>query len=237
MKKSFTLIELLVVIAIIAILASMLLPALSKARDKARAISCVNNKKTLGLGYALYTDENAGSYPYILYNGSCAETANWAGFTSYDATGGQVKSLWTQLYGGTYNSQVRWKDIECPSLIYTPEPTFKMVCGQLFNGMVLFTSPKASRVVDTVKKPSTKVVLLCNLVEEGKQKYIYFFRPHWNWNGTAIQNAGSYTAARKGPHNLGAALLFCDGHVSVEKQNYWLTSTSNLIEQIFNPNM
>ena len=62
MKKPFTLIELLVVIAIIAILASMLLPALAKAREKARSIACVNNLKTHALAALMYGDDNDGYF-------------------------------------------------------------------------------------------------------------------------------------------------------------------------------
>ena len=93
-RSAFTLIELLVVIAIIAILASMLLPALARAKAKGERIACLNNLRQIGLFMQLYTEENSDTFPAHRNQGlntsdAARSLTNWWGTTIVTYGGGK----------------------------------------------------------------------------------------------------------------------------------------------------
>lgn len=76
-QRRFTLIELLVVVAIIGILVTLLMPSLSRARDKARIAVCASNIRQVGIGLAMYVDDNNGRFPMKVINAWWI--SNWTG--------------------------------------------------------------------------------------------------------------------------------------------------------------
>ena len=236
----FTLVELLVVLAIITILAALLLPALAGARAKARAISCLNNARQLGLASQIYTDEFGERLPYNLGTAEIRAAVAQNQFLNWNSSimdwevgnGDNTNTALVTLGGiGPYTSRAA-KIYKCPNDNFVNDlqaaagwsarvRTFSM------NAMI-GDAGQFSKSGANVNNPNYRQFFKTTQIAQPAQIFV-FIEEHPNSidDGYFINNPeqSTWTNLPAAHHNGAVNVSFVDGHVEMHK---WIESSTKL---------
>jgi prepilin-type N-terminal cleavage/methylation domain-containing protein len=183
LKNAFTLIELLVVIAIIALLMSIMMPAMTKIKDQAKAATCLSNLHQLGIACNMYTIDNKGQMPdleefdwvtplYQYYKDikilRCPSASKPKYITSYDE----------ELVGEKFKAWLKWRD-------YDQDGVQDRVIGSYGINMYIGENAKEPRIdrilwKTTVIKGATYVPVLTDSAEDEDTPTVHDLPPLWD---------------------------------------------------------
>ncbi len=228
-RSNFTLIELLIVIAIIAILAGILLPALTRARERAHSIHCINNLKQIGLGLAQYTGDFT-FFPWPqdetqILPGTTKKGRWWNLMTGLSDSGIRIGSPYLPIYRQHSSVNGSYLGLRCPKHAEQrtehggPLPSHYIVVGSssslwFADGAVGITGPLAAGQAgvvspERVKKASAKVGVIEYQLNRNEGGVGYISDGRYLFNSSEKRND-------IGPvHGRDAGALYVDGHAGM----------------------